>query len=174
MRIPIFLSVLLFFTPLFAVVHNEHTLTADKESKILPDSKELHAKIGKPGYYEKRYATITFSNKTGDEAHLKTIKLRWNGPAIKGIKVKGTLFNKLTEERLPVHDNQIASSTWNEREQCMIFTLPQPLALSGTTKLSIVLTVNPELEKALQRGTFSLVDSSLPESFRTPSISPAQ
>lgn len=163
-RVLIFLA---FCNSLFAPTHNEHTLTTHQESKAFPDSEKLHEKIGKPGYYEKPYATIAFTKKTSDEAHLKTVKLHWDGPPIKKIKIKGAIFKKLNEDRLPLHENQVATSTWDEQTQCLTFTFPVAHSLQGTTKFSVVLTVNKELENHLKKGTFSLVTTTLPEAFQT-------
>ncbi len=166
MHMRLILCFVAFCTSLFAPTYNEHSLTADKESKALPDSEKLHEKIGKPGFYERTYATLSFTKKTPDEAFLKTVKLQWEGPPIRTHKIKGTLFKKLNEGRHPIHENHIASSTWDEHTQCLTFTLSSPFPLQGTTKFSIVLTVNKDIEKLLKKGSFSLITTSLPEAFQ--------
>ena len=175
MRAHLFLGVLVTCAPLFASRHiyNEHEITPDKIKQTLPNSEKLHEKIGKKGFYEKQYATLTFRKRTSEDADLTKITLQWNGPTIPpkenlSLHLSGALFKKSAEELIAIHDNQVATGSWSEQKQQLTFTFKAPYALHGTTKFSIVLTVNADLDALLQEGSFSLVITpSLPEAFQT-------
>lgn len=172
MRTSLLLGALTLCFPLFASrhVYNEHEITPDEVKKTLPDSEKLHERIGKKGFKEKQYATLTFKKKTSEPADLTTIALQWNGPHIpQTLGLSGALFHKKRpmDELVATHDNQVATSTWNEKKQQLIFQFKKPHSLSGTTKFFVVLTVNEELDSLLQKGSFSLLTASLPEAFQT-------
>jgi hypothetical protein len=185
MRTHLFLGALIVSAPLFASRHiyNEHEITPDKVKHTLPNSEKLHEKIGKKGFYEKQYATLTFTKHTKDEAYLTKITLQWNGPTIPpkanplkanppkenlSLHLSGALFKKPTEELIAIHDNQVATGNWNEQKQQLTFIFKAPYPLRYITKFSIVLTVNATLDALLQEGSFSLVITpSLPEAFQT-------
>ncbi len=170
MRIHLFLGTLVAFIPLIASrhVYNESDITSDNIKQTLPYSEKLHARIGKKGFYEKQYATLTFRKKTSEDADLTRITLQWNGPRItQKTGLSGALFKKTTEELIATHDNQVATGSWNENNQQLSFLFKKPYALSGTTKFSVVLTVNHELEDLLQEGSFKVIQSSLPDAFQT-------
>ena len=170
MRTHIFLGALVVCTPLVASPHicNVSEITHDKDEQTLPNSEKLHEKIGRKGFYEKQHATLKFTKRTSDDADLTRITLQWNGPRItQKAGVSGTLFKKTTEILIATHDNQVATGTWNEKNQQLSFAFKKPHPLSGTTKFSVVLTVNHELEDLLQNGSFSLVISDLPDAFQT-------
>ena len=94
--------------------------------------------------------------------------MQWDGPCITHkAGISGTLFKKTTENLIATHDNQVATGTWNEKNQHLTFIFKKPHSLSGTTKFSVVLTLNHELEDLLQKGSFSLVISHLPDAFQT-------
>ncbi len=175
MRTRLFLGALIMCAPLLASRHiyNELDITPDKMKQALPNSEKLHEKIGKKGFYEKQYATLTFTKNTKDDAELTKITLQWNGPTIPpkenlSLHLSGALFKKPREELIAIHDNQVATGSWNEQKQQLTFVFKTPYPLRHITKFSIVLTVNAELDALLQEGSFSLVITpSLPEAFQT-------
>jgi hypothetical protein len=172
MRTELFLGVLTMCVPLFASRHiyNEHEITPDEEKRTLPNSEKLHEKIGKKGFKEKQYATLTFRKKTSEPADLTSVVLQWKGPHIsQQLGLSGALFHKKNprEELIATHDNQVATSAWNEKKQQLIFHFKKSHSLSGTTKFFVVLTVNQELDSLLQNGSFSLLPASLPDAFQT-------
>ncbi len=174
MRTHLFLGALIVCAPSFASghVYNEHEITPDKVKQTLPNSEKLHERIGKKGFYEKQYATLTFRKKTSEEADLTKITLQWNGPTIPpkenpSLYLSGALFKKSTEELIAIHDNQVATGSWSEQKQQLTFIFKTPYALRHITKFSVVLTVNAELDSILQEGSFSLVTDHLPDAFQT-------
>ena len=175
MHTRLFLAAFIICAPLFASRHtyNEHEITPDEVKKKLPNSEKLHEKIGKKGFYEKQYATLTFTKNTKEEADLTKITLQWNGPTIPpkenpSLYLSGALFKKSTEELIAIHDNQVATGRWNEQKQQLTFVFKTPYPLRHITKFSIVLTVNAKLDALLQEGSFSLVITpSLPDAFQT-------
>ena len=170
MHIHLFLGTLVACTSLIASPHvyNVPEITPDKGEQTLPNSEKLHEKIGRKGFYEKQHATLTFRKKTSEDADLTKITLQWSGPHItQKAGISGTLFKKTTENLIATHDNQVATGTWNEKNQQLAFVFKKPHSLSGITKFSVVLTVNHKLEDLLQEGSFSLVISHLPDAFKT-------
>ena len=139
-----------------------HTKVTDT---IIPGSHEVNQKLGLKAV-EKEYALIKFTKRTSDEALLTTLNLEWHGPHIS--QLSASLFKKIYdhEPTQTVEENLISEGKWNISKQILSFTLKKPIQLHGITTLSLVFSVDPELEKIIKKGSFLIDSSSLPHSFQ--------
>lgn len=156
-------------------------LTAECSNQEIPGSKELHKKLNKSGFYEIKYATLTFKKKSQDQVYLTGFKLRWESKKGEKLPLLGASLFKADSTNLdefkPIPENLISEATWSSTHQELSFVIhdekymQKKIALTGISSFYIVLVVSAELEKKLRNGCFRLVPESLPEPFRNIAMS---
>mgnify|MGYP000455679808 CR=1 FL=1 len=156
-------------------------LTAECSNQEIPGSKKLHKRLDKPGFYEIKYATLTFKKKSQDQVYLTGFNLKWESKKEEKLpRLEASLFkvdSTNPDEFKPTPENLISEATWSDTQQELCFVIrdekhmQKKIALTGISSFYIVLVVSPEIERKLHTGCFRLVPESLPEPFKNIAIS---
>lgn len=108
---------------------------------------------------------ITFKKRMPEHIKLQKLSLRWQGPNNEQLPdLACSLYQKdLNKEFLPIQEFLVCDGMWNATKQLIDFTFDQTKTLSTYDIFYVVITV-PELhEDTIKKGSFVLLDSSLPE-----------
>ncbi len=110
--------------------------------------------------------SITFHKKAKEKCAIERMALEWHGKKLNNLQA--TLYRKLPEkEFLPIEENVLGDSTWNEKKQMLLFDFADHKQTLGPLNIFyVVLTIPLEIESIIKKGHFSLVTKGLPNLFQ--------
>lgn len=110
--------------------------------------------------------SITFRKRTREPIKLHALKLKWEGKQLD--QLQGSLYKKFPEKPfLAIEKNLVSDSSWNKIHQVMTLDFTDAQQTIGPhTEFYLVLTVPSSIESIIKQGSFSLLNSGLPESFQ--------
>ncbi len=114
--------------------------------------------------------SITFRKKAKESVNLTQLELRWNGQEINDLL--GSLYRKDPDKDfLPIEDNLVCDGTWNKTRQLLKLTFDEKETLGLVNIFYLVLTIPETMEPLVKKGSFEIVQRSLPEPFRLATLS---
>lgn len=108
---------------------------------------------------------ITLRKKTREPINMTHLILRWQGPELEHLV--GSLYQrKPDKDFMPIEQNLICDSNWQQSSQKLIFKFLQPLSLDALTELRLVLTVPSDMEEKLKSGALKVEADYLPDQIK--------
>lgn len=135
------------------------------EFKINPTWQTISALKSVNHQYKRSWilaGTLEFKKKAAQEPiHLDQLIISWKGKHL--THLTAALYKKpLDKKFFPLQEHLIAESSWNEKDQQVIFKLNQSFPLETHTIFCLVLSISPERLPELHTGWFEIERSCLP------------
>lgn len=109
--------------------------------------------------------TITFKKRIPDYVKLQKLSLQWHGLNDEKLpNLACSLYQKdLNKEFFPIQEFLVCDGMWNSAKQLIDFTFDHIKTLTTCDIFYLVITVPESCEATIKKGSFVLLDSSLPE-----------
>lgn len=167
------ISVLLALLSIGHVVSQEpiesvKTVSKDIELNIMPQWHNLDANEERCEQFGGAWieaGVITLRKRTREAINMTHLILSWQGEEIDHLI--GSLYQrKPNKDFMPIEQNLICDSNWQQSGQKLIFKFLQPLSLDSLTELRLVLTVPPEMQDKLKNGSLKVEADYLPDQIK--------
>lgn len=108
---------------------------------------------------------ITLRKKTRESINMTHLILSWQGEELEHLI--GSLYQrKPNKDFMPIEQNLICDSNWQQSGQKLIFKFLQPLSLDVLTELRLVLTVPQDMQDKLKNGSLKVEADYLPDQIK--------